>query len=428
MYRIYTLFLPMLLLSLLARAQQVLSLEVDQAITPVTADYIHRGLESARTENATCVLIRLNTPGGLLSSTRRIVGDILESPVPVVVYVAPGGARAGSAGVFITMAASVAAMAPGTNIGASHPVNLPGNADSVMSEKMTNDAAAFMRTIAQRRSRNAAWAEDAVRHSVSITEQEALEAGVINLVAAGTRALMDSLDGMRVPAGRDSLVLRTAQAGIRELSMSFSERLLSLISDPNIMYVLMLLGIFGILFEFFNPGAIFPGVIGGISLILAFYAMSVLPVNYAGLALIGFAILLFLLEIKIVSHGILGAGGVISLLIGSLMLMRTPSGMEYARISLAVIIPAVIVTALFFFFLVGMGLRAQRARPVTGAEGFIGETGTVIEALAPLGRVHVHGEIWSAESVGGPVAAGEKVRVTALKGLKIFVEPLSGDA
>lgn len=416
------LFLP----GALSAQQQVVSLQVDDAITPVTASYIQRGIERAVEAHASCVLIHLNTPGGLLTSTRKIVGDIMESPVPVIVYVSPSGARAGSAGVFITLSAHIAAMAPGTNIGASHPVNLQGGIDSTMNEKVTNDAAAFIRTIATKRQRNVAWAEQAVRRSVSITETEALDQGVIDLVAPSTAALMDSVDGKRIAVGSGFEVLHTRHASIENLEMGFGEKLLAIICDPNIMYIMLLLGLGGILFEFYNPGGIIPGVVGVISLILAFYSMSALPINYAGLALIVFAVVLFLLELKIISHGILAIGGIVSLLLGSLMLIRTGPAEEYVRISRVVIFTSVALTTAFFLFIIGLGLRAQRAPPFSGEEGFIGELGRTLDDLAPVGKVRVHGEIWRAESVGQPIPMGTPVRVVRVEGLKVWVAPDAG--
>lgn len=409
---------------LLVSAQKVVSLRVDQAITPVTADYIHRGIEKASSEKAVCLIIHLNTPGGLLSSTRQIVGDILESPVPIIVYVSPGGARAGSAGVFITLSAHIAAMAPGTNIGAAHPVSMQGTMDSVMSKKVTNDAMAFIRSVAEKRNRNVEWAQEAISNSVSITEKEALDSNVIDIIARNTQDLLEQIDGDTIALASDTITLDTKNASIEELEMDFTEKLFSVISDPNLMYVLLMLGIFGIMFEFFNPGAIFPGVIGGISLILAFYSMSALPVNYAGVALIALAIVLFILEIKVVSHGILSIGGVISLLLGSLMLIRTGPGLEYARISLTVIIFSVVITAAFFLFVIGLGLKAQKSRVMTGSEGFIGEEGVAMSDISPYGKVHVHGERWNAESVSGNITQGDKVRVTGIENLKIFVEKI----
>ena len=405
-------------------AQKVVSINIDGAINPSAAAFIKRGIEIATEKKAECLIIYLNTPGGLLKSTRVIVGEILESPVPVVVYVYPGGAHAGSAGVFITLAANIAAMAPGTNIGAAHPVALQQSMDSVMNEKATNDAAAFIRTIAEKRNRNLEWAEDAVRNSVSVTAREALEKKIIDLVAFDISSLLDQIDGKTAEVTTGTKMLHTKGAAVEQVDMTFIEKLLSILGDPNIAYILMLVGFYGILFELYNPGAIFPGVIGGISLILAFYSMHTLPVNYAGLALIIFSIILFILEIKIVSHGMLAIGGVISLLLGSLMLIKPGSALEFARISRGVIIPAVVVTAAFFLFLVGMGIRAQRARNVTGADSMVGETGEAMEMLDITGNVLVHGEIWRAESISGKIEKGQKIKVARIENFKLFVEPV----
>jgi membrane-bound serine protease (ClpP class) len=415
------LFVPLLL-----NGQTVLSLKVDDAITQATADFIERGINKAGNENAVCLVIQLNTPGGLLTATRDIVGTILDAPVPVIVYVSPSGARAASAGVFITLSANIAAMAPGTNIGAAHPVNLQGGMDSVMSEKVTNDAAAFIRTIAEKRQRNLQWAENAVRNSISITENEALDKNVINLIAPNIRSLLQQVNGKQVTTSTGTVILDTKDASVETMEMGFSEKLVSMLSNPNIMYILLLLGIFGILFEFFNPGAILPGVIGVICLILSFYSMSVLPINYAGLALIIFAIILFILEVKIVSHGLLAIGGIICLFLGSIMLIQTPSGLSYMKISLSVIIPAVIITAAFFLFIIGFGLKAQKAKVTTGEKAFIGKTGITLNTLDPIGTIRIYGEIWKAESVAGTIKEGQKVRVTEVEGLKVFVEPAEG--
>lgn len=408
-----------------AHAQKVISITIDQAITPVTAEYIHRGIEKAEKENAQCVIIHLNTPGGLGTSMRNIVGNIMDASVPIVVYVSPGGARAGSAGVFITLSANIAAMAPGTNIGASHPVSMGGGQlDSTENVKVTNDAVALMRSIAQRRHRNVEWAADAVTHSVSITDEEALKKNVINLIADNTHDLLQKINGDTVTLNSGTVVLHTADAAIEPVEMGLGEKLLVVISNPNIMYILLLIGIFGILFEFHAPGAILPGVFGVICLILSFYSMSVLPINYTGLALIIFAVILFLLEIKIASHGILALGGIISLLLGSLILVRTGPTLEYARISRSVIFTAVGVTTAFFLFVIAAGLSAQRLRPRTGIEGMNGETGQAMEDLMPLGKVQVHGEIWNAESVSGLIKKGQKVKVNKMEGLKLYVEEI----
>ncbi|WP_298735138.1 nodulation protein NfeD [uncultured Chitinophaga sp.] len=412
-----------LLIPVVLSAQKVIVIKIDGSINPVSADHIRDGIKKASNEKAECLVILLNTPGGLLKSTRVIVSNILASPVPVVVYVAPGGAHAGSAGVFITMAAHIAAMAPGTNIGAAHPVDLQGKMDAVMSDKATNDAAAFIRSIAEKRQRNFQWAEDAVRRSLAITEKEAVEKRVVDLVAANTSDLLRDIDGKNISVEGGATVLRTANARVETVEMTALEKLLDLLVDPNVAYLLLLLGMYGILFELYNPGAILPGVVGVISLILAFYSMHTLPINYAGLALIIFAIVLFLLEIKIVSHGILAIGGVASLLLGSLMLIRSDAALETVRISRSVIIAAVAVSALFFLFVLGLGVRALRAKPATGVEAMAGETGETLEALEPGGTVRVHGEIWRAISTGNNIARGEKIRVVGIRDLTLLVEP-----
>jgi membrane-bound serine protease (ClpP class) len=403
-------------------AQSVMVISIDGSINPVVTGFIHRSLEKAQQQNAQCLLIYLNTPGGLLKSTRYIVRDLLESPVPVVVYVSPAGAQAGSAGVFITLAAHIAAMAPGTNIGAAHPVNLQGQVDTVMNAKATNDAAAFIRSIAEKRQRNVQWAEEAVRTSTAITETEALQKQVIDLVAANTPELLQRIDGKKIALRGGTKTLHTRHARLETVEMSLSEKILDKISDPNLAYILMLLGFYGLMFELYNPGAILPGIVGGICLILAFYAMHTLPVNYAGLALLVFAIILFLLEIKIISHGALAIGGVISLLFGAMMLYRPDSSLEVVRLSWSVILSSVGITAFFFLFVIGLGLKAQRLKPVTGIEGLLGDVGESMDVLNPAGTVWVHGEIWQADAVRGAVGKGEKVRVVGITNLRLQVE------
>lgn len=386
------------------------------------ADYIRDGIEKANREKATCLLIHLNTPGGLLQSTRVIVRSMLESPVPVIVYVAPGGSHAGSAGVFITLAAHIAAMAPGTNIGAAHPVSLQQTTDSIMNEKGTNDAAAFIRTIAEKRNRNVQWAEEAVRQSVSITEKEALGNKVIDLIAFNEQDLLDQVHGKQVTVGMTTVTMHTKGARIEPLNMGFVEKILNILSDPSITYIIMLLGLYGIMFELYNPGAILPGVIGVIALILAFYSMHTLPINYAGLALIIFAIILFLLEIKIASHGVLAIGAVISLLLGSLMLIRSQSSLEFVRISRIAIIAFTVLTTLFFLFVVGLGLRAQKAKVATGIEGLSGAIAHALVMLDPTGTVMFQGEVWNAISLAGKIDKGDKVRIKEMKNLTLYVE------
>lgn len=411
-------------LSSLTRAQTVVSININSSINPVTATFIHDAIEKANREKATCLLIHINTPGGLLVSTRVIVTDILGSPVPVIVYVSPAGAHAGSAGVFITLSAHIAAMAPGTNIGAAHPITLQGIPDTVMNEKATNDAAAFIRTIAEWRNRNMQWPEEAVRQSVAITENEALQKKVIDLIASNDEDLLNQVDGKTIQLTSTLVILHTKGAAIEVYEMGPLDKLLNLLSDPNIAYILMLMGMFGIMFELYNPGAILPGIVGVISLILAFYTMHTLPINYAGLALIIFAIVLFILEIKIVTHGLLAIGGVISLLLGSMMLIRAGSSLEFVKLSRSVIITSTAVTSLFFVFVLGLGLKAQRRKPVTGMGAMIGLTGESLDTLNPQGDVRVHGERWNAESVSGNIDEGKKVRVTGIKNLKLYVEEI----
>jgi membrane-bound serine protease (ClpP class) len=413
---------------LLLQAQTVISIKVDGTINPVTADYIHRGVERAQKEQAECLLIELNTPGGLLKSSRTIVGNLLESPVPVVVFVSPSGAQAGSAGVFITLAAHIAAMAPATNLGAAHPVsgNPQEQPDAVMNEKITNDAAAFIRSIAGKRHRNIQWAENAVRNSVSVAENEALSENIIDLIARDKRQLLETIDGRTVETVAGSRSLHTRGATLQFMEMGFAEKILNIISDPTIAYLLMMLGMYGLLFELYNPGAIFPGIVGVIALVLALYSLAMMPINYAGLSLIVFGILLFLLEIKVASHGLLAIGGAVSLLLGSLMLIRTTSTLDFVRISRAAIYTTVALSIFFFLGVIGMGLKAQRRKPVTGLEGLIGQTGVSLEPLAPAGRVQLHSEIWRAITVAGEIGKGEKVEVVGLEDLTLHVKPTTG--
>ena len=405
------------------RAQTVSSIRVDGMINPAVSDFIHRSIEKAHDTNADCLIIHLNTPGGLLQSTREIVGDFLESDIPIIVYVSPGGAQAGSAGVFVTMAAHIAAMAPGTNIGAAHPVTLQGQPDSIMGAKITNDAAAFIRTIAEKRNRNLIWAEEAVRKSVSITETEALSKNVIDVIAKNDRDLLEKLDGKQVTTSKGTETLTVRDAKIESYEMGWTEKILDLLSDPNIAYILFMLGTYGLLFELYNPGSIFPGIVGVVSLLLAFYSMHTLPVNYAGLALIIFGIILFVLEIKITSHGLLTIGGIVSLTIGSLMLIRTPAGLEVVEISWKVILATVAMTTFFFAFLLGLGLKAQRRKPITGQEGLIGEIGETVDQLNPEGTIRIHGEIWKATSSVGKIPKNTKIHIVSVKGLELTVEP-----
>ena len=395
---------------------------MNDGINPSTAEYIEQGIETAQKDQAQCLIINLNTPGGLLTSTRNIVSGIMQSQVPVVVYVSPTGAHAGSAGTFITLAANIAAMAPGTNIGAAHPVDMQGKSDAVMNEKVINDASAFIRTIAEKRGRNVKWADDAVRTSVSLTEAEALEKNVIDIVADNENDLLTKLDGKEVQVNGVPKILQTKNATVEELEMGFFQKVLSRLSDPNISYIIMMLGFYGLIFELFSPGAIFPGIIGVICLILAFYSMSTMPVNYAGLGLIIFGIILYLLEIKIVSHGLLAIGGTVSVLLGSMILFRTSPVENYVSLSWSVIISVTAFSALFFLFLVTMGLRAQRSKPASGVSTMIGQTALTLGELDPAGQVSVSGEIWKAVSLSGKIPENEKVTVKEIKELTLYVE------
>jgi membrane-bound serine protease (ClpP class) len=405
-----------------AQERNVTVLTLNGAINPAASEYIEYGIKQAEKNNSECLILNLNTPGGLLESTRTIVSSILQSPVVIVVYVSPPGARAASAGVFITLAAHIAVMAPGTNIGAAHPVTLQGQMDSTMTEKVTNDAAAFIRTISEKRQRNIKWAEEAVRNSISITETEALKENVIDLISPNIDSLLIQINGRKIKTAFGEVTLNTTNAKIEPVNMSFSEKLLSMLSDPNIAYILLMLGFYGLLFELYSPGLIFPGIIGVISLVLAFYSMQSMPINFAGLALIIFAIILFILELKIVSHGLLTIGGVVSLILGSLMLIKTDSAFDVLTISWGVILVVALLTILFFLFAIGAGLKAQKRKPTTGVEGLINETAEVITDLNPNGLIKIHGEIWNAESSEGTVQKGTKVIIVSVSDLKLMVK------
>lgn len=416
-------------------AKEVLVLELDGVINPVAASYIHDNILKAESENAECLIIKMDTPGGLMSSMRDIVKNILNSKVPVVIYVSPRGAQAASAGVFITASAHFAVMAPGTNIGAAHPVNMGGGdfgggkPDSAsmetMMEKVTNDAVAFIRSIAKERGRNADWLEQSVRKSVSITETDAVRKNVVDFIAKDMDELLNWLDGknVKLPSGEKTISTKDATVRIRPLGIP--RKILDIISDPNIAYLLLMLGFYGIYFEFANPGAIFPGVFGGIFLILAFFSFQVLPINYAGLALIILGIIFFILEVKIVSYGLLTIGGIISMILGSMMLIDINQAPELLRaVSLKVILPIVLFTAAFVIFSLTLALKAYRRKPTTGVEGLIGEIGQAITDINKTGMVQVHGEHWQAVS-DEPIEKGSKVIVREVNRMILKVEKIS---
>ena len=401
-------------------ARQVMAIKVNGVINPVSSEFITKSIMEANEMHAEALVLELDTPGGLDTSMRSIVKEIINSTVPVIVYVSPGGARAASAGAFITMAAHIAAMAPGTNIGAAHPVSVGAKMDKEMADKATNDAAAYIRSLAEKSGRNAAWAEDAVRKSISATETEALSKKVIDIVSGDLNTLLKDIDGKNVKTVGGERLLATAKAGVVMKEMGVRHRILNFITDPSVAYMLLLLGFYGLFFEFTNPGAIFPGVAGGIFLILAFYAFQTLPVNYAGLALIIFAIILFILEVKVISHGLLTIGGIISMIMGSLMLFESPE--PFFRLSFSIIVPSVLITALFFTITFRLAYKAYKSKPVTGSEGLIGLEGKAIEDIRDShGMVSLHGELWSAFS-DQEIQKGEGVVVVEVSGLKLRVK------
>ena len=414
--------IPLLSFSLPAQERQVNIIKINDAITPAIADFISRAIEKSSESRAQCLIIQLDTPGGLDLSMRDIVKEILNADVPVVVYVSPSGARAASAGVFITLAADIAAMAPGTNIGAAHPVAVGGGRmDRKMTEKVVNDAVAYIQSVAGKKERNVQWAEEAVRYSVSISEKEALKKKVIDLIAKDLDDLLTKIDAKTVEKMGKKVKMATKGVRINSLEMGFRERFLSVLSNPNIAYILMMIGLIGLYFELSNPGGLFPGVIGSICLILAFFAFRTLPINYAGILLILLGVILFIAEIKVTSYGLLTVGGVVSITLGSIMLFESP--IPALRVSFSVVIPTLLFTAAFFIFAVTMALRAQMAKPATGAEGLIGETGVARTRLDPEGKIFVHGELWDAYT-GGTVEEGEKIQVLKTDGLKLKVEKL----
>jgi len=400
-------------------------IHIEGVINPVTIRLVELAIDRAQAQRSQALIIELDTPGGLERSMRGIVQRMLNAELPVIVYVAPTGARAASAGVFITMAAHVAAMAPATNIGAAHPVALTGGIDKESIKKIENDAAAFIRTIALERGRNADWAEKAVRQSVSITEREAVQLKVVDLIAASVPELLDKIDGRTVKTIKGPRTLATRGAPVRPIEVGFRDRVLNVITDPNVAYILMMLGTIGLLAELYNPGAIFPGVIGAISIILAFFAFQSLPINYAGLLLILLGLVLLIAEIKFVSHGVLAIGGVVAMGLGSLMLFDAPEA-SGLRISWGVIIATVGTTAGLFLFVITAGVRAFARRPLLGVSGLVGETAVARGPLAPEGQVAVHGEIWRAVAEGGSVEDGAVVRVVDVQGLTLKVVKASG--
>jgi membrane-bound serine protease (ClpP class) len=403
-------------------APRVIAVDVDGMVHPVTVEIVSGAIAKARAENASLLLIRLNTPGGLMDAMRATIGKMIASPVPVITYVGPSGGRAASAGFFLLEAGDVAVMAPGTATGAAHPVLMGGEMDAVMKQKVENDAAAYLRSICVKRGRNSALAETAVRESKSFTEREALDQKLVDLIASSDRDLMTQLDGRTVTRFDGSTVtLHTAGAEIVEYQPNLRERIIAAVADPNIALVLLVLGALGIYVEFSSPGLIAPGVLGAIMVLLGLSALSVLPINWLGAALLLLAFALFALEVKIASHGILGVGGAIAMMLGAVMLVSSPVPEMRVRWStaIALALPFSAITV----FLLTIAVRARRNKVETGIEGMIGEMGRALTELSPTGKVFVHGEYWDAVAVR-PVAAGANVKVTAVDHLMLTVEPV----
>ncbi len=392
------------------------------SINPVTADFLSSAIERAEAEAAMLLVVELDTPGGLDTAMRQMVQEIIKTEVPVLVYVAPSGARAASAGVLVTLAADIAAMAPGTNIGAAHPVGIGGGGmDNTMTRKVENDAAAYARSLAEKKGRNGEWAEKAVRESASLTETDAKKMHVIDHIAPSLDKLLSAVDGQTIEKGGKTVTLQTKGAVVTRIPMGFRHRVLSALANPNVAYILMMIGVYGIFFELSNPGAVFPGVVGGIALILGFYSLQTLSANYAGFLLIALALILFILEIKIASHGALTIGGIVALVLGSLMLFRS-SADPYLRISWGVILTMVGISAVFFGTVVTLAVRSQLRKPATGAEGLIGETGVAMADFTGSGKVFVVGELWDAECVS-TLMKGQQVTVTGRVGMTLIVKP-----
>lgn len=416
-------FLLVLLLFPVIGETTVIKITIDAPIHPITYEYIQKSIEKAEERQAQLLIIFLNTPGGLDTSMRKIIERILSSSVPVAAYVHPQGARAASAGFFIGMACDIFVMSPGTSTGAAHPVGISATGqqmDETMAEKITEDAASYIRTLAEKRGRNVKLAEDAVKKSLSFTETEALKNNLIDFIAANEQEILNHFDGKTIERFDSSKVtLDLKGSEIVHIPMSSRQKFLLTISDPNLAYILLMIGLLGLYFEFANPGAILPGVLGGICLLMAIFAFQILPINYVGLILILLAVGLFVLEIKIQSYGILSAGGIIAMLIGSIMLIDSP--IPELKPSLKFIVPVVIGLSIIFIFLITIAVRAHSRKATTGKEGLLGERGIVKSDLNPEGLVFVHGELWKAES-DEPLPKGTKVKVVEVtNGLKIKV-------
>lgn len=400
--------------------KDVYEIRLQGAVGPPMADFIDESIKKATDNRAEALLIMLDTPGGLDTSMRQIVKAILDARIPIVVFVYPQGARAASAGTIILLSSHIAAMAPGTNVGAAHPVTLgKEQTDKVMMKKALQDAEAYARSLANKRGRNAEWAVKAVRQSASITSQEAIDLGVIDVIANSPSELVDKIDGKTVEVGDRKIRLATKGAKPKHLDMPFKYRFLSYITDPNVAYILMMLGFYGILFEIYSPGAIFPGIIGGICLILAFYAFSVIPISYAGLFLILLGIVFFILELKVTSYGALTLAGIASIVIGSVMLIDVPS--NWLSLSWGSILSVAILSMIFFLGVLSYAVKAQLSKVRTGKEGLINEIGIARTDVNGGGKVFLHGELWNARA-DEHIAAGERVTVVEVRGMTLRVK------
>ncbi len=417
---------PLLTLCLLLSCRPALADEIvvatyEGVINPVAAEYLHDALTFAQSAGAQALILKLDTPGGLDTSMRLMIKDMTGSSIPVIVFVAPSGGRAASAGVFITMAAHVAAMAPGTNIGAAHPVAMGGGEmDNTMKEKVENDSVAYIKSIATQRGRNASWAEDAVRKSLSATEQEALKLKLIDVIAEDIPALLKYLQGRTIAVPHGSVTFSRETTTLHEFPMGTRLELLKILSDPNIAYLLMSIGTIGIMAELYSPGAILPGIIGAISLILAFYSLQSLPVNYAGALLVILGTVFLLLEISVTSYGVLALGGLTAMTLGGLLLIKSDA--PFLQVSVSFLLPTVITVGVLVGIVVWMAIKSGHRRPVTGTEGMVGLIGIAKTDLNPRGQITVHGEIWEAIS-HTPIRQGEAAEVLAVEGLTVQVAP-----
>jgi membrane-bound serine protease (ClpP class) len=425
---ILLILLVLLILSIKTTSAQpsfaIYTLNVEGTINPITAKYIVDGITDAKNNQAECIIIQLDTPGGLDNSMRQIIKEILGSSVPVIVYIAPQGARAASAGAFIALSANITAMAPGTNIGAAHPVAMgKGQIDEETKSKIVNDASAYIKSIAGRRNRNKDMAEKFVRESISITEQEALENNIIEFVSENLDELIFMIDDVKVTTTDGDKRLSPMGKEIIEYNMSITDSFLHILTDPNIAYILLFLGIYGILGEFSNPGALFPGIFGGICLILAFVSFQMIPINFAGIILIVAGLILFILEAYTPTFGILTLGGITSLTLGSFMLTKDMA--PFLQVSSGVIITMIIATGLFFIFAVTKGMKIQWKKPISGKEILIGMIGTARTDLSPDGQIFIHGEIWQATVFDGShIKKGEKIAIVSLEGLRLIVKKI----